>query len=159
MKPLKLISAAVLVATLSSCNPQTEIKTLMESSDTRTEVFGAISGNDAYMKEFTDVIMNDSETRDMLGSDPKMMDYLINNDGMAKMFKANPEAEDHIMEMMLADTTMTKMMFTKAMENDANLLMMGEYLKNKNVLSKGCNDQLTSKIKAEREKSAKPAKK
>ncbi len=148
MKRLKLISAAVLVSVLSSCNQQIEIKTLMENSDTRTEIYGAISGDDGYMKEFTNVIMNDSETRDILGSDPKMMDYLINNAGMAKMFKKNPEAKDHIMVMMLADTTMTKMMFTKAMENDANLLMMGEFLKNKNILSKGCNDQLTAKIKA-----------
>lgn len=78
---------------------------------------------------------------------------------MAKMFKENPEAEDHIMEMMLADSTRTKMMFTKAMENDANLLMMGKYLQNRNMLSKGCNDQLGAKIKAEKTKMAKPAKK
>lgn len=148
MKQLKLICTAVLVSALSSCNQQTEIKSLMENPDTKKEIFDAIVNNYETMKEFNNVQMNNSEVRELLGTDPKMMDYLLNNDGLTKLFEENPEAENHIMEMMLADTTMTKMMFVKAMENDKNLLRMGEYLKNKNILSKGCNNQLVAKIKA-----------
>ncbi|WP_431160720.1 hypothetical protein [Flagellimonas beolgyonensis] len=147
MKPLKTIGTVALIGLVASCNQQVEIETLMGNPDTRQEIYQAISGNYEHVKEYTHVLMNDSETRDLLGTDPKMIDYLINNDGLDKLLKENPTAEEHIMDLLLQDSTMTNIMFNKALIDDDNLLRMAEYLKNKDILPKGCQEQLQERIK------------
>ena len=73
MKTLLIILSATGLLSLNSCKQETNPQALMESPDTRTEVFNTITQNDDYMTEFMQNMQGNNQAMQMMQGNKGMM--------------------------------------------------------------------------------------
>jgi hypothetical protein len=128
---------------MQETNPQA----LMETHESRTEVYNTIAQNDDYMTEFMANLQNDENAMEMMQGNNKMMGSMIKGENMQMMMKdsmmmknmmqgmmGNMESRQSMMKEMMKDGkmmgTMMKMMHEKGMMSEdcmqSSMNMMGD---------------------------------
>ena len=116
MKTTIIILIAICLISLSSCEQKTDTNVMLENSETRTELYDAISNNHDYMTEFMDKMQSSNQGMQMMQGNKKMMGTMM-KDGrmMGRMMKMMHQ------EGMMSDNCMQssmKMMGEKGMNMD-----------------------------------------
>ena len=121
MKTLVIILSAIGLLSLNSCMQETNPQALMETHESRTEVYNAIAQNDGYMTEFMANLQNDENAMEMMHGNNKMMGSMMQGEGMQMMMKDSTMMHS-MMNGMMNDGkmmgTMMKMMHEKGMMNE-----------------------------------------
>lgn len=100
---LKTIAAVILlIATLSACQQQADINSLLENETSRNEIYAAIVADHEYSQELMAKMMEDNHTLMMMKGNSDMMNMMLsNNEGMIEMMKQNPELTHGMMSNMM----------------------------------------------------------
>lgn len=77
MKTLVIILSAIGLLSLNSCNQKTDPSTMLENSETRTELFDALISNHDYMTEFMDNMQGNNHAMQMIQGNKKMMGNMM----------------------------------------------------------------------------------
>jgi hypothetical protein len=122
MKTVTLFFLTIGLLTLNSCNQKTDTNTMLENSETKTEIFNAIANNHALMTEFMENMQSSEHGMQMMqGNGMQMMikDSMIMKNMMQSMIKDG--------KMM---SKMMKMMHQEGMMDDdcmqSSMKMLGE---------------------------------
>lgn len=116
----------LLVATLSSCQQQKDVNTMLENDDTRNEIFNTIISDHEYSQELMVKMMEDNHTKMMMKGNGDMMNMMISdNADMKAMMKENPEMMHGMMSNMMnmadSDSSMCAHMMTM-MKDKPNMM-------------------------------------
>ncbi len=123
MKTLVIILSAIGLLSLNSCNQKTDPTAMLENSETRTELFDAITSNHDYMTEFMGSIQENNHAMQMMQGNKKMMGTMMQDGGM---------------KMMMKDSMMMKSMM-QGMMNDGNVMgTMMQMMHKKGMMSEDC---------------------
>tara|TARA_R110001592_G_scaffold64751_6_gene198896 strand:+ start:499 stop:987 length:489 start_codon:yes stop_codon:yes gene_type:complete len=136
----------LLIATLSACQQQTEVSTMLENEETRDEVYVAIVADHEYAQELMAKMMEDDHTQMMMKGNGDMMNMMMSdNADMKTMMKENPEMMHGMMSNMMnmadSDSSMCSQMMTM-MKDKPNMMgqmmdmMHKEGMKDKETLMK-----------------------
>ena len=87
MKKGTLIFSLIAITALNSCNQETDVKTILEDSETRTELFDAIAGNHSYMTQFMDKMQDNDHAIQMMQGSHKMMGNMMQGGGIQMVMK------------------------------------------------------------------------
>ncbi|KKN85259.1 hypothetical protein LCGC14_0280870 [marine sediment metagenome] len=99
MKTLVIILSAIGLLSLNSCNQKTDPTAMLENSETRTELFDAITSNHDYMTEFMGSIQENNHAMQMMQGNKKMMGTMMQDGGMKMMMK-DSMMKKNMMQMM-----------------------------------------------------------
>ncbi len=140
MKKLTIIlSVAILAVVLvvTSCSKQTEVKTVLNDSIARTEIFKTIAGNHEMMSEFMKVMKTNKHAMMMIQGDTSMMsnqNMMGNNQMMGN-------------QNMMTDSTM-QMFIDNMMKNGKMMNMMMQKMKDNNMMSEECMQNVENMMKS-----------
>jgi hypothetical protein len=110
--PLKTVTVFfLLITSLSACQQQAEVSTMLENEATRNEIFVAIVADHEYSQELMDKMMENDHTQMMMNGNDDMMNMMMSdNTQLESMMKENPEMMHGIMSNMMnmadADSSM-----------------------------------------------------
>jgi hypothetical protein len=122
MKTLVIILSAIGLLSLNSCKQGTDSQALMESPETRTEVFNTITQNDDYMTEFMENMQGNNQAMQMMQGNKGMMNMMMKGEGM------------NIMK----DSTMTMNMMHSMMKDGIMMNHMMQMMQNEGMMSEDC---------------------
>ena len=116
----------LLVATLSSCQQQKDVNTMLENDDTQNEIFNTIISDHEYSQELMVKMMEDNHTQMMMKGNGDMMNMMISdNADMKAMMEENPEVMHGMMSNMMnmadSDSSMCAHMMTM-MKDKPNMM-------------------------------------
>ena len=100
MKTLVIIISMVGCITLSSCNQTTDPSTMLENSESRTEMFKQIASNHDYMMDFMESMQTNDHAMQMMQENKEMMGMMMKGEGMQMM------KTDSMMHSMMKDGKM-----------------------------------------------------
>ncbi|SDD89194.1 hypothetical protein SAMN05421636_102240 [Pricia antarctica] len=123
MKTATLIFSLIAVTVLSSCNQITDVNVMLESPETRTELFDAIASNHSYMTQFMDNMHGNDHAMQMMQGDQKMMGNMMQGGGM---------------KMMMKDSMMMKNMMQSMMKDGKMMGNMMQMMHEKGIMSEDC---------------------
>ena len=110
MKRLVIILSAIGLLSLNSCNQETDVKAMLQNSETRSEIIKTISENHDFMTEFMENMQGNNHAMQMMQGNKKMMGNMMKGQGM---------------QMMMEDSTMmNQMMGNKQMMHSINIHML-----------------------------------
>jgi len=118
-----LIFLAIGLVTLNSCSQKTDVNTILENSETRTELFDAIGSNHSYMTEFMGNMQGNEHAMQMMQGDHKMMGSMMKGQGM---------------QMMMKDSSMMKNMMQSMMKDGKMMGNMMKMMHEKGMMSEDC---------------------
>ena len=125
MKKITILFAALLLFTINSYSQNTDVKALLDKSETRTEVFNTILNDHQLMMEFMKEMKGNQHAMMMMKENNRMMKkdgnmemdqkhQMMNHDKMRSMMNENPEMMQkmmgNMMEMCEKDSTMCSKM-------------------------------------------------
>ena len=113
MKTLVIILSAIGLLSLNSCNQKTNPSSMLENSDTRTELFNTITSNHDYMTEFMKNVRGNNHAMQMMqgqGMKIMMKDSMMMKNMMQMMHEKGMMSEDCMQSCM-------KMIHEKGMDN------------------------------------------
>jgi hypothetical protein len=133
MKTVALILSIIGLTTLSSCNQNTDTKSLLENTETRNEIISTIASNHNYMMEFMGAMQENDHAMQMMQGDHNMMGSMLKGNGMQMMMK-DSMMMGNMMQGMMKDGkmmgSMVQMMHEKGMMSEdcmqSCMKMMGE---------------------------------
>ena len=73
MKTLILISLAIGLTTLNSCNQKIDINSILENPETRMEILNTVASNHSYMTEFMGIMRESDHAMQMMQGNQRMM--------------------------------------------------------------------------------------
>ncbi|NLP58961.1 hypothetical protein [Lutibacter sp. B1] len=123
MRTLGIIISIIGFVTLSSCNQKTNSKNMLENSETRTEIYEAISNNHEYMTEFMDKMQSSNHGMQMMQGNKKMMGTMMQGNGM---------------QMMMNDSVMMKNMMQSIMKDGRMMGTMMKMMQQNGMMSNDC---------------------
>ncbi|MGY8915652.1 MAG: hypothetical protein ACKVJF_11305, partial [Flavobacteriales bacterium] len=82
MRTTAITLLAISLVSLSSCNPKTDPNTILENSETRSEIIQTISENPDYMTEFMENMQGNEKAMQMMQGNKKMMGTMMQGQGM-----------------------------------------------------------------------------
>lgn len=123
MKTTILIFIAIGLVTLNSCAQKTDVKTILEDSETKTEIFDAIANNRSYMTQFMENMQSNEHAMQMMKGDNKMMGNMMEGQGM---------------QMMMKDSMMMKNMMQSMMKDGKMMGNMMKMMHEKGMMSEDC---------------------
>jgi hypothetical protein len=123
MKTLIIIFSVIGLITFNSCKQESNPQVLMNSPETRTEVFDAIAQNDDYMTEFMENLYGNQHTMQMMQGNKKMMGNMMQGEGM---------------QMMMKDSMMIKNMMQGMMKDGKMMGTMMQMMHEKGMMSEDC---------------------
>ena len=107
---------------LNSCKQVTNPQALMESPETRTEVFNTIIQNDDYMTEFMQNMQGNNQAMQMMQGNKVIMNMMMEGEGMN----------------MMKDSTMTMNMMHSMMKDGKMMNHMMQMMHEKGMMSEDC---------------------
>jgi len=123
MKTLLIILSLIGFVSLNSCMQETNPQALMETHESRTEVYNTIAQNDDYMTEFMANLQNDENAMEMMQGNNKMMGSMIKGENM---------------QMMMKDSTMMHSMMGTMMDDGKMMGTMMKMMHEKGMMSEDC---------------------
>ncbi|TXD73488.1 hypothetical protein [Aequorivita antarctica] len=123
MKTLVIILSTIGLLSLNSCMQETNPQALMETHESRTEVYNAIAQNEGYMTEFMANLQNDENAMEMMQGNNKMMGSMIKGENM---------------QMMMKDSTMMRSMMNGMMNDGKMMGTMMKMMHQKGMMSEDC---------------------
>lgn len=134
-KLLTIALAAVLVATVMSCQTKTDVSKILSTPNTRMQIMDSIANNSAMSAEMMDMMLNNKNNMTMMHGNEKMaMMMTEHHDTMMKMMKDNPDMMQQMMTDMMdvsrSDSTMMSGM-CRAIMNNHNMMGMMQNMSNK----------------------------
>ena len=123
MKTVTLFFLIIAFVALSSCNQNTDTKSLLENTETRNEIISNIAGNHNYMMEFMGAIQENDHAMQMIQGDQNMMGSMM---------------KDHGMQMMMKDSMMMKSMMQSMMKEGKMMGNMMQMMHKKGMISDDC---------------------
>ena len=123
MKTLTIILSMIVLVSLTSCKQETDLKALMNNPESRTEVYNAISQNEAYMTEFMESMHKNQNTMQMMQGNKKIMSSMMTGEGM---------------QMMMKDSTMMHSMMNGMMNDGKMMGSMMKMMHEKGMMSEDC---------------------
>lgn len=120
----------ILIATLSACQQQGEVSTMLENEATRNEIFNTIISDHEYAEQLMAKMMEDDHTQMMMKGNGDMMNMMMSDNADIKaMMKEKPEMMRSMMSNMMnmadSDSSMCAHMMT-IMKDKPN--MMGQMM-------------------------------
>jgi hypothetical protein len=107
MKNLIVLILVVTVTILSSCNQATtDVDALLKNTESKKEIFSAITSDHQLMTDFMGAMMNNEHAVMMMKGDQKMMGMMMEKGNMMKMMKDKPEMMHGMMGEMMKDGKM-----------------------------------------------------
>jgi len=110
MKKLAIILSAIGLLSLSSCNQKTDVKAILENSETRSEIIKTISESHDFMTEFMTTMQGNNHATQMMQGNKKMMGNMMKGQGMQMMMKDSMMMKNMMQGMMKDGKMMGKMM-------------------------------------------------
>lgn len=110
MKTVTLFFLIIAFVALSSCNQNTDTKSLLENTETRNEIISNIAGNHNYMMEFMGAIQENDHAIQMMQGDKNMMDKMMQGDATQMMMKDSTMMRNMMQSMMKDGKVMGNMM-------------------------------------------------
>lgn len=144
MKTLIIIFSIVGILALNSCNQKTDTNVMLLDSETRTEIFTAITENHDYMTEFMGNMQNSQHAMQMMEGNQNMTGTMIKGNGMQMMMK-----DSMMVKSMMGNMEMMQTMMGQMMNNGEMMANMMKMMKEKGLMSEDC---LLSGIKMMSEK-------
>ncbi len=156
MKTLIVIFSLMALVTLNSCNQKTDIKAMLDNTETRNKIFNDISGNHQLMTAFMENMQNDDHAMQMMQGNKIMMGNMMKGDGMQMMMKDSMMMQNmmhsmmkdgkmmgNMMEMMHANGMMTEDCMKSCMKimGDKGMNMMGKEMMNDKEMKNQTSDE------------------
>lgn len=129
MKKTMIILLTIGLVSLTSCEQKTDPNTMLENSETRTELFDAIASNHNHMTEFMENMQGNDHAMQMMQGNQRMMGNMMQGEGMQMMMK----------DSMMMNNIMGNKQMMNGMMNDGK--MMGTMMKmmhEKGMMSEDC---------------------
>ncbi|MEY8021350.1 hypothetical protein AB8P51_10995 [Muriicola sp. SD30] len=123
MKTATLIFLTIGLFALTGCNQKTDVNAMLDNSETRSEIFGAIANNHTYMTGFMENMQESDHAMQMMQGNHKMMGGMMKGDGM---------------QMMMKDSMMMKNMMKSMMKNGKMMGNMMKMMHEKGMMSEDC---------------------
>lgn len=121
MKTLVIILSVIGLLSLNSCNQKSDVKTMLQNSETRSKIFKNIAENPEFMTEF--MANMQGKGMQMMQGDPKMMGAMMQGEGM---------------QMMMKDSTMMHSMMNGMMNDGKMMGTMMKMMHEKGMMSEDC---------------------
>ncbi|MGV8813527.1 MAG: hypothetical protein ACOH2D_05385 [Gelidibacter sp.] len=137
MKTLTIILSMIGLLSLNSCKQETDPQAFMESPETRSEVFNAITQNDDYMDEFMESMHNNEHTMQMMQGNKKMMGSMMKGEGMQMMMKDSMMMKN-MMHGMMGNMEGSQSMMNGMMNDGKMMETMMKMMHEKGLMSKDC---------------------
>ncbi|TYB71859.1 DUF4175 domain-containing protein [Bizionia saleffrena] len=122
MKTLLIILSAIGLLSFNSCKQKINPQSLMESPETRTEVFNTITQDDDYMNEFMENMQGNNQAMQMMQGNKGMMNMMMKGEGFN----------------MMKDSTMTMNMIHSMMKDGKMMNHMMLIMQNEGMMSEAC---------------------
>ena len=150
MKTITTIFVAVLLLTVNGYSQNTEVKTLLNKLEKRTEVFNTILGDHQLMMEFMTAMKGNEHAMMMMQSNNEMMENkrgmgmdkdnkMMGQGNMMGMMKDNPEMMQkmmgNMMQMCEKDTAMRNKMANMMTEHPEMMKMCMQKMKEKDMMN------------------------
>jgi hypothetical protein len=133
MKTLAIIFSIVGIVALNSCSQKTETKAMLQDSETRTEIFTAITESHDYMTEFMENMQNSQHAMQMMEGNQKMTGQMIKGNGMQMMMK-----DSMMMKSFMGNQAMMQNMMGQMMNNGEIMANMMKMMNEKGMMSEAC---------------------
>ena len=114
MKKTIIFFLVVFTFFLSSCDQQTDVNSLLEITETKDQLFGAILEDHEMMTEFMNRMKSNDHAMMMMKGNDEMMGMMMGDGTMMKMMNQEEMMSDECMESCM------KMMTDKGMKMDMN---------------------------------------
>jgi hypothetical protein len=131
MRTLTTIILIIALVTLSSCKQNTDPKAVLENTETRSELFTAITDNHEYMTAFMEIMSHSDHAMQMMQENSSMMSTMMHGNGM---------------QMMMGDSTMMHSMMTKMMQNGQMMGQMINMMHQEGMMSTECLNACMKKM-------------
>lgn len=119
-----IISLLVIgLLTMYSCMQKPDINSLLESQETKNEIFKTIIDNNDYMMEFMESMQNSENAMQLFQGNKKMMGKMMKGKGM---------------QMMMNDSTMIRGMMRQIMNDSTQMNSMMQMMHQKRMMSNEC---------------------
>lgn len=122
MRTLIIIFSVVGLITLNSCKQEANMQSILQNSETRSEVINAIAKDHNYMTEFMENMQDNNHAMQMMKGNKKMMGMMMQGDGMQ----------------MMKDSMMTKNMMHSMMKDGKMMGSMMQMMHKEGMMSEDC---------------------
>ena len=110
MKKTIIFFLVVFTFFLSSCDQQTDVNSLLEITETKDQLFGAILEDHEMMTEFMNRMKSNDHAMMMMKGNDEMMGMMMGDGTMMKMMKDKPAMMNNMMSDMMKDGKMMEQM-------------------------------------------------
>jgi len=121
MRTLVIIISVIGLITLNSCAQETDVKALLENTETRGEIINVIANDHNLMMEFMENMQGNNHAMQMMQGNKNMMGMMMKGQGMQMMMKDSMMMKN-MMHGMMNDGkmmgTMMKMMHENGMMSE-----------------------------------------
>ena len=122
-KTLVMIFSIIGLITFSSCTQKADVSSLLDNSETRSEIFTAIAGNHNMMMSFMETMQDNDHAMQMMQGNKMMMGKMMKGGGMGMMMK---------------DSMMMHSMMGNMMKNSQMMVNMMQMMNNEVMMSNEC---------------------
>ena len=137
MKKTIIFFLVVFTFFLSSCDQQTDVNSLLEITETKDQLFGAILEDHEMMTEFMNRMKSNDHAMMMMKGNDEMMGMMMGDGTMMKMMKDKPAMMNNMMSDMMKDgkmmEQMMKMMNQEEMMSDECMQSCMKMMKDKGM--------------------------
>ncbi|QHI36576.1 hypothetical protein IMCC3317_19390 [Kordia antarctica] len=134
MRTLVIIFSIIGLITLNSCKQETDVKAMLQNSETRSEVIKTIAENHDFMTEFMENMQGNNHAMQMMQGNKKMMGTMMQGEGMQMMMK-----DSAMMKQMMGNKQMMHSMMNDGKMMEKMMKMMHE----KGMMSEDCMESCT----------------
>ena len=123
MKTLIVIFSIMVLVTFNSCDQKMNTKTMLDNTETRSEIFNEISGNHQLMTAFMENMQKNDHAIQMMQGNKMLMGQMMKGNGM---------------QLMMKDSTMMHSMMGEMMKDGKMMVNMMQMMHEKGMMSKDC---------------------
>ena len=137
MKNTLFLLITIGLLSLSSCKQDTNTQALLENTQTRTEIFNAISENHEYMSAFMKQMQDNPHAVQMMQGNKKMMGNMMKGQGMKMMMKDSMMMKN-MMQGMMEHMQGRHTMMQEMMKDGKMMGNMMQMMHKKGMMSEDC---------------------
>ncbi len=135
-----VIAFTLAIATLSACQQQEDVSTMLKNEDSRKEIYNTIIADHEYSQELMAKMMEDDHTQMMKGNGDMMNIMMSDNADMKAMMKQKPEMMRGMMSNMMnmadSDSSMCSQMMTMMKDRPNMMGQMMEMMHKEGMMDK-----------------------
>jgi hypothetical protein len=137
MRKLGIILSVIGLLSLTGCIQETDVKAMLQDSETRSEIIKAITENHDFMMELMDNVQGNDHAMQMMQGNKKMMGNMMKGQGMQMMMKDSMMMKNMMQEMM-GNMHGRQSMMNGMMKDGKMMGNMMKMMRKKGMMSEDC---------------------